>query len=460
MLVLRTEATRAEEFLLVALLIFVPVSLAGALGCAGSREASAAPLARDARRGGPAPSARAPIPAAIPASGGEPPALEAPPTEPAAPLAPAPPVQLADTPLWGASRLEGFLAALRRIESEGGLARVTHFGDSSIGLDQLSGMIRQLMQRRFGDGGAGFVFPDRHTGNYRNQRASPRVLSAWDHCFIVRGCQRDGRYGLGGVVFRNRTRSETAYRTRPMHHLELWYAQAPGAGSLLMRFGGRPPISVDTRGPRGTDGFLELPLEGETRFRLVSGQRTVRVYGLVLETEGPGLVWDTLSMTGAYTNRLLRFDAAQIAAHVARRDPDLLVFNYGGNDLRRLADGRVSLQGLETETREAIRLIRSGKPEASCLWMGVSDHRQSGISRIGHREVEPLVQMQKRVALSEGCAYYDTYGAMGGRGAFDRWLAQRLASTDLKHLTGAGRRVIARSLVEAILLAYEDQGEP
>ena len=52
-------------------------------------------------------------------------------------------------------------------------------------------------------------------------------------------------------------------------------------------------------------------------------------FGLVLETDGPGLVWESVSMIGAFTKRLNGFDTDHIAGQVAHRSADLLVLNFG-----------------------------------------------------------------------------------------------------------------------------------
>jgi len=112
--------------------------------------------------------------------------------------------------------LEGFYAALARTEARtaGALTRVTHMGDSSIGMDQLPHYLRTRFQERFGDGGAGFVLLQPHSPNYRNRMVHLATPVPWDFCFLIYQCRRDGHYGLGGVSAESRGGATTLVRTR------------------------------------------------------------------------------------------------------------------------------------------------------------------------------------------------------------------------------------------------------
>lgn len=404
-----------------------------------------------------------------------PPALAQP---PAADRAPAPPAR--DAARAAARRvgahlhdpggaLAGFYAALARSEAgqDGALTRVLHMGDSSIGLDQLPHMLRSRMQARFGDGGPGFVLLQPHSASYRHQLVHPWVGREWDFCFVVFRCQPDGRYGLGGVTFNSRGGSATRYRTpttgtlgRRVSRFELWYAAQPRGGRVALHVDDDRPVIVETAAATLEDRWHALVFPpGEHTFQVRAAGGPLRAYGAVLESPGPGVVWDTLSMIGAFTSRLLAQDRDHIAAQVAHRDPDLLVLGYGGNDLRRLAGGGVTAEGFEDEYRRVIRHLRVGKPSMACLVVAINDHGMSGFRRLTAEHVEAIVEAQRGAAAAEGCAFFDTYEAMGGRGSMARWAAHRppLASGDQKHLSRHGREVIAQQLFDDLMAGYAER---
>jgi hypothetical protein len=72
-------------------------------------------------------------------------------------------------------------------------------------------------------------------------------------------------------------------------------------------------------------------------------------------------------------------------------------------------------------------------------------------------EVLPsIIEAQRRVAKQEGCAFFDTYAAMGGEGAMARWLKvrPRLATSDMRHATPKGYDVIGTLYYKALLHAF------
>jgi hypothetical protein len=70
----------------------------------------------------------------------------------------------------------------------------------------------------------------------------------------------------------------------------------------------------------------------------------------------------------------------------------------------------------------------------------------------------PIVEAQRRVAAAEGCAFFDTYAAMGGEGAMAQWLKARprLATSDMRHATPKGYEVVGTLYYKALLQAFAE----
>jgi hypothetical protein len=67
--------------------------------------------------------------------------------------------------------------------------------------------------------------------------------------------------------------------------------------------------------------------------------------------------------------------------------------------------------------------------------------------------VPAIVEAQRRAAHREGCAFWDTFQAMGGEGAMERWYRTRprLALGDFRHATPAGYEAIGNMFYKALL---------
>jgi lysophospholipase L1-like esterase len=165
-------------------------------------------------------------------------------------------------------------------------------------------------------------------------------------------------------------------------------------------------------------------------------------------------------MIGAFTKRLHGYDGDHIASQIAHRDPDLLVLNYGGNDLRRVVSGSVDRPRYKTEYRQVIRALRAGKPAMACLVVSVIDHGKSGKQIVAPAHIEVMVRAQREVAHEEGCAFFDSVAAMGGPGSLREWLhrSPRLAEPDLKHLNHRGRDFMGEMIYDALVAGYEAGG--
>lgn len=365
-------------------------------------------------------------------------------------------------PVESASALAPFFDALARTKRGEGITRVTHMGDSSIGRDNLPHILRTFFQEEYGDAGPGFVLLQPHSTSYLNRTVFLNT-QRWDEiCFIIRQCKRDGHYGLGGVSVESGRGASTLIRPkegRVVSRAEIWYAAQPRAGTLRYRFGEGRPKLVDIRAPELEDRWLVEEREpGEHALRIDVVDGTVRAYGAVLENDGPGLVWDTLSMIGAFTHRLLAQDEAHFANQLRRRDSDLIVLSYGGNDLRRIVDGNVDEAGLREETRQLLARVRTARPEAGCLLLGINDHLLSGVAHIKPEHTKTVIDAQRAAAHDTGCAFWDTLAAMGGPGTFRPWLKLGLARDDGKHITPRGRVVLGKRLHSAILHARDRYG--
>ncbi len=362
--------------------------------------------------------------------------------------------------------LDNFYAALARTDrgQDHTITRVAHFGDSSIGQDGLPHELRKRFQDRFGDAGAGFVLLQRYSTNYLNRVVRAQSDGVWQVCYIAYGCRPDGRYGYGGHIFTGGRGEVTTFATTARDQLggqvksfELWYQAWPRGGRVALAVDGEKQEVLETRSPTIEDRWhrIEVPL-GSHRLRIKPQGGQFRGYGVVLEAEGPGVVWDTMSMIGAFTKRLLFFADAHISGQVAHRNPDLIVLNYGGNDLRRFVNRSVFPDRFREEFRSAIARMRAGKPSASCLVVGVIDHGRSGTYAVEPKHVELVTRVQREAAIAEGCAFFDSYRAMGGPKSIYKWRKQGLASPDLKHLNPRGREKMGGYMYDALIAGYVD----
>jgi lysophospholipase L1-like esterase len=264
----------------------------------------------------------------------------------------------------------------------------------------------------------------------------------------------DGFFGLGGVSFTggDSARTRIVLGDPGQSSFELSYLLEPGGGAVTISANGHEIASVSTQGDVKSPGFTTFTVAGGASELELRPEGRVRVFGLTAEKPGPGVVYDSLGLNGASITVLSRmFELHHWTEELRHRNPDLVVINYGTNE----ADFAAFVDhGYEQELRRAIRRVRAALPQTSVLVMSPMDRgRRAGAGEIETMETIPrIVEIQKRVARQTGCAFFDTFAAMGGAGTMARWyMAQpRLVSADLIHPYPAAGKQIASVFVREI----------
>ncbi|RME24416.1 MAG: hypothetical protein D6798_11305 [Deltaproteobacteria bacterium] len=383
------------------------------------------------------------------------------------PAVAAPPADLVTpTPVDNPDALSGWFLALQRAEAGEGVARALHYGDSTLAADGLASTVRDRLQARFGDAGPGFV-PASFLPQWsvRSDVVGWRQ-GDWSYKTILYG-GGGGRYGLGGIVGIMRSGASVTVRAvdgsgeiRPMQHLEAWYQAGVGYGTLSVSLDG---ATVDSQAAVATateDRVLvhDGPFD-KARLRASGG--AVPLYGVVLESGRPGATWETLSVSGVGSKSFSVYAGEGLALQVARRDPDLIVVMLGGNEagypVLSVGDG----SGYTPIFQAALDTIRAGAPDAACLVLSPLD--QGEVDEDGHarskRGMPNLVARQRDVALDGGCAFWNTWQAMGGEGAAVTWGRTRgIGTGDFVHVTGRGLALLGDALADALLQAYDAWG--
>jgi lysophospholipase L1-like esterase len=370
-----------------------------------------------------------------------------------------------------ARALDAFFAHLSRTESKqpGAVTRITHYGDSPITNDGITSTVRRIMQERFGDAGHGFILMDKPWAWYGHQGITFTSGGDWDNNPMIGGKVNDGEFGLGGVAFRASgpgkyarfapaTEGETG---KNFSRMEVYYLQQPGGGQFSVDVNGGNAQTVSTSNDATRSGFYEIkaPQSGPNTFNVKTLGGNVRVFGAVIENEGPGVVYDSLGVNGAYAGLLATaMNQDHWAEQLQHRNPNLVIINYGTNESQYASDDQ--MERYDKDLREVIRRVRAALPDVSILLVSPMDRgkRAAGGKIITMPSIPKIVEMQRRVALETNCAFFNTFEAMGGDGTMAKWAAGKgknhLVGGDLTHPTAEGSEIVGRLIFEAISDSY------
>ena len=107
-----------------------------------------------------------------------------------------------------------------------------------------------------------------------------------------------------------------------------------------------------------------------------------------------------------------------------------------------------------------LRQVRKALPGASCLVIAPNDTAVKRGGGVQSRGVMPhLVRVQRETAAEVGCAFFDTYKAMGGTGSMVTWIQRGLGQSDLTHPTTVGADVIGEWVFRALMDRYRGYRE-
>lgn len=350
--------------------------------------------------------------------------------------------------------------AIRDAEN-GERIRFTFFGASHTGGDFWTGHIRRVLQARYGDIGHGFVMP---VALYSGHRASDLNLcgtDSWIKDYVGRtDGHNDSLLGLGMSVSSDSPTDFTWMETTHTNPIGRQFSTAHifalgqfGGGSLLAQIDRQAPILLPTH--TDTNRFLQLTVHvPNTGHRLTispAGDGEIRLFGVSLESEGSGVLVDSIGIRGREAKTWLGWDQELFQDGIHALQPDVIVLAYGTNEANNID---YPLDMHRSDLEQVLSKMRSVAPDAACILVGPTDRAKElpkGALEVWEK-TEYIAQIQREVAPNFGCVFWDWQQAMGGKGSMAVWRHTEppLASADVIHLSIDGYSVSAESFIQAL----------
>jgi lysophospholipase L1-like esterase len=360
-----------------------------------------------------------------------------------------------------------FYAALARTEQKqpGAITRISHFGDSPISGDLISGQARTLLQERFGDSGHGFILISKPWDFYYHEGVSIEG-DGWKVYSPVLPDGGGGAVGLGGASFT--ADSPSAYSEihtandgegSAVARFDIFYRAQPHGGSFLAYVDKRDAQEFSTQAHAKASAVVSISVEdGRHKLKLSpKGDGAVTLYGVALERTAPGMVYDTLGMLGGTVRHLTLFREDAWIEDLQNRRPDLVILNFGTNESNY---GYLAYADYLHNYAVVIGRIRAALPGTSILIMSPMDRgtRNDDGDIVTIPSIPILVAAQRRVARAQGVAFFNTFVAMGGTGTMARWYDDepRLVTGDFTHPTRTGAQQLGTMLVDALMKGFAE----
>lgn len=358
--------------------------------------------------------------------------------------------------------LDAFYASLAktRAKQPNAVTRILHYGDSVITSDYVSGTMRRKMQTELGDSGHGFVLVANPWEWYFHNDVAHGAGEGWSSSRVTGPTTKDGMYGVGGVTFTGAPGASAFFGTsergtygKKVSRFDVYYLETPAGGEVEAKIGAAVErFSTKGEGKVSRIKSFTVP-DGEAKLtvKVVSG--SPRLFGVALERDTPGIVYDALGANGGRAELLAAMNPAHLADQMALRKPALIILQYGTNESE--APGLAA--SYEKTLAAVVSMMKAAAPNASIVIAAPLDRAET--SEGGGLRTKPiikkLVAAQRNVAKEARVAFWNTFEAMGGEGSMAKWMKSGLAGGDLTHPTPQGAELLGDLFYKSLTTGFE-----
>lgn len=383
-------------------------------------------------------------------------------------------LQKLEYPNHNKQALYPFFNHLKELKQSGELIRVLHYGDSQIEGDRISSYIRNELQKKFGGSGIGMFAPViirgtnismKHTLNGNWERYTLQSIKNGNIFHKRLGALMSfGRYApivsLENNLFFgeiNLKRSNISYlRTREFKQCRVFYGfnKRPFIAELKYK---ENTLDAELIPPSNHLNTLSWDIDGSLDEITISfkGEDSPDIYAIALDGHS-GIALDNIPLRGSSGTDFTRTDLAFLRSMYQKINTKLIIMQFGVNLVPHIVD---DYSYYEKQFYKQLKTLKGLRPDICIVVIGVSDMSQNKYGNyVSYPNIVKIREAQKKAAFKAGCAYWDTYEAMGGKNSMPAWVHNNppLARTDYTHFTWKGSVVISKMFYEALMHDYNE----
>lgn len=182
-------------------------------------------------------------------------------------------------------------------------------------------------------------------------------------------------------------------------------------------------------------------------YKTDSSQTHFNLYGLSLDNDDNGIVYNSIGVNGASTSSYLRTQI--FTKHLKAINPDLVIFCIGINDA---FDPNFCTKCYENNYDTLVSWIKSVNPSCEFLFVANTDSYYK--KRYPNKRAIEVQNVMINLAKKHRAGYYDLLTVMGGLGSIKIWEKNGMAQKDRIHLTKNGYVLVGDLMFSAIMNEY------
>ncbi|MDR2125711.1 MAG: hypothetical protein LBP63_02620 [Prevotellaceae bacterium] len=333
--------------------------------------------------------------------------------------------------------------------------RIAYFGDSFIEGDLLTCSLRDLLKKKYGGNGVGFIPVNCITAGFR----STAVTSAYgwnEHC-VTDSIFSYSKQGISGHYFIPNTNATATFSCRNVAGKEI--DTCSSASFYFITDGNLKFTTVINRKDSqqhtisGSKDIQKITVNGQIAHIKITVNNpgiNTRFFGVAMDNDTTGIVVDNYSLRGASGESLKSIPEKTLKDFDKLRNYDLIILQYGLNVASKT---QTKYDYYKKTMKNVINHLRSNLPNSDFLLISVGD-RAAKIN--GEMQTMPgvknLLLAQQQIASECGIAFWNLIDAMALDGGMKGYVKSKppKANLDYTHINIRGGEQIANHLFEAI----------
>ncbi len=264
--------------------------------------------------------------------------------------------------------------AIASPRKRGGLT-ILQIGDSHTAADYFTGEIRRLLQRRFGNGGPGYLEIGRPHPGVRSAIVNVAVSPGWSYSALQKS-DDSARYHLSGFDAETKRAGETLKfaTAEPVAYdsIEIQTLSGPEHGEIEVSINDQPPTRYNLKSD--DDGRQLFTIQAtkpgvklqKLQIKTVSDRR-VTISGVGIFNRRSGVSYSNVGFPGATIDIVNKYDGEMLEQELKTLAPQIVVLAFGTNEG---FNDNLDLERYRAHYRSVIQKIRAASPGARIVLVG------------------------------------------------------------------------------------------
>jgi hypothetical protein len=164
---------------------------------------------------------------------------------------------------------------------------------------------------------------------------------------------------------------------------------------------------------------------------------------------------DNIALRGKTYPAFSKIDTSRLIQMANHLKPSFVVLQYGINVVPHITN---NYSYYKDQLNRELSYLQKIIPDVPVLLVSVSDmaHKAKGVLE-SYPNLNLVINVQKEVAIENGCAFWNLYESMGGEGSMIDWVGQQppLGNKDYIHYTSLGAKKVGSLFAQQFIKALE-----